>query len=273
MTAPDDRTGALCALFSRRPFTFGENWEAFAAGLSKEAVNRAEESLVALVGSDAIRGRDVLDVGCGSGLFSASAARLGARRVVALDIDPKCILTSRAVAEQLGVSDKVTVAQASALDGDSLRRLGKFDLVYAWGSLHHTGAMWQAIGNVLELVAPQGTLALAIYNKSFTSRAWRAVKRAYNASPRLLRYPMLAGYLAVKAPYCLLRGWKLWDRERGMNILVDAADWLGGYPYEYATLKEVEAFVEKAGFSTLRVIPTRGISGCNEFVFRRKTSD
>jgi 2-polyprenyl-3-methyl-5-hydroxy-6-metoxy-1,4-benzoquinol methylase len=262
----------LRSLFSRRPFTFGENWEAFAAGLSEDAVRRAEESLVALLGRDAISGRDVLDVGCGSGLFAASAARLGGRRVVALDIDPKCVLTSRAVAEKLGVSGKVTVAQASALEGEALHRLGEFDLVYAWGSLHHTGAMWQAIGNVLETVAPRGTLALAIYNKSITSRAWRGVKRAYNASPRLLRYPMLAGYLAVKAPYCLLRGWKLWDRERGMNILVDAVDWLGGYPYEYATPREVVEFVEKAGFSTLRVIPTRGLSGCNEFVFVRKAS-
>jgi 2-polyprenyl-6-hydroxyphenyl methylase/3-demethylubiquinone-9 3-methyltransferase len=214
-----------------------------------------------------MRGRSFLDVGCGSGLFSASAARLGASRVVALDVDARCVSVARNVAERLGVANKVETAQGSILDAALPARLGRFDVVYAWGSLHHTGAMWRAIETTAGLVQSQGMLVLAIHRKSATSPFWWLVKRMYNASPRLLRYPMLTGYLAVKAPYCIVRRWPLRDRDRGMNILTDAADWLGGFPYEYAAAEEVTRFVEKEGFRTLRVIPAQGTVGCNQFVF------
>jgi 2-polyprenyl-6-hydroxyphenyl methylase/3-demethylubiquinone-9 3-methyltransferase len=268
-----ETAGNWSGLFSRRPFTFGENWGSFASSLSQQAIERAAESLVGLLGVEAIRGRSFLDVGCGSGLFSASAARLGASRVVALDVDAQCVSVARSVAERLGVADKVETAQGSILDAAAPARLGPFDVVYAWGSLHHTGAMWRAIETAASLVQPQGTLVLAIYRKSVTSPFWRLVKRTYNAFPRILRYPMLGGYLAVKTPYCVVRGWPLRDRERGMNLLTDAVDWLGGFPYEYASAEEVTRFVEKEGFRTLRVIPTQGAVGCNQFVFERMAAD
>ena len=40
-------------------------------------------------------GARVLDVGCGSGILSIAAAKLGAREVVALDIDSDCVRVTR----------------------------------------------------------------------------------------------------------------------------------------------------------------------------------
>ena len=42
------------------------------------------------------------------------------------------------------------------LDREYLARLGQFDVVYSWGVLHHTGAMWQALENVARLVVGGG---------------------------------------------------------------------------------------------------------------------
>jgi len=50
------------------------------------------------------------------------------------------------------------------LDDSHLRTLGKFDIVYSWGVLHHTGQMQQALNNVLIPLADSGTLFIAIYN-------------------------------------------------------------------------------------------------------------
>ena len=77
----------------------------------------------------------------------------------------------------------ITFEQASVLDAACLDKLGHFDIVYAWGSLHHTGAMWNALRNVTQRVAPGGTLALSIYNKHLTSPIWRGIKRLYNQLP------------------------------------------------------------------------------------------
>jgi ribosomal protein L11 methyltransferase len=57
----------------------------------------------------------VLDVGCGSGILSLAALRLGAERVVAIDTDPLAIDATRANAERNGLSDRVET-RAGTLD-------------------------------------------------------------------------------------------------------------------------------------------------------------
>lgn len=50
----------------------------------------------------------VLDVGCGSGILSVAAARLGATRVLGIDIDPAAIEVTTRNAKSNGVADLVT---------------------------------------------------------------------------------------------------------------------------------------------------------------------
>jgi hypothetical protein len=69
---------------------------------------------------------------------------------------------------------------------------------------------------------------------------------------------------------------------RGMNIYYDVIDWLGGYPYEYATFDEIKNFVEKLGFKLIKdavKLPSQRktlfnrltfrFTGNNEFVFKK----
>lgn len=94
----------------------------------------------------------------------------------------------------LGSDQDWMVEQGSVLDEAYLRSLGAFDIVYSWGVLHHTGAMWKALENALIPVAPGGQLFIAIYNDQGThSRRWRAVKRFYNRTPPAVRGPVALG--------------------------------------------------------------------------------
>jgi 2-polyprenyl-6-hydroxyphenyl methylase/3-demethylubiquinone-9 3-methyltransferase len=58
-------------------------------------------------------------------------------------------------------------------------------------------------------------------------------------------------------------------KERGMDFWFDVIDWVGGYPYEYASPKEVEQTIRDQGFLLQRYVPAQVPTGCNEFVFHR----
>jgi 2-polyprenyl-6-hydroxyphenyl methylase/3-demethylubiquinone-9 3-methyltransferase len=58
-------------------------------------------------------------------------------------------------------------------------------------------------------------------------------------------------------------------KERGMDFWFDVIDWVGGYPYQYATYREVESFVTNQGFEMRRYISATVPTGCNQFVFDR----
>jgi len=252
-------------------FDFGTNWAAYATRRADAGrLDAAARSLAALLAPTDPRGRSFLDVGSGSGLFAVAAARLGARPVVAIDVDPECLRVGERIRARLAPETEVTFRHASALDPLALRALGRFDVVYAWGSLHHTGAMWRAIELVTERVADGGVLALALYNRHLTSGAWRLVKRAYNAAPRRARWWIAAALVPAiwTAKAVVVRGNPL-RKARGMDFWHDVVDWVGGYPYEYARRSEVQERVERAGFVLRRFVPAEVPTGCNEYVFDR----
>ena len=61
-------------------------------------------------------GDTVLDLGCGSGLLAIAAAKLGARRVVATDVDPDALKATRENARRHGVADRVVTREGSWLE-------------------------------------------------------------------------------------------------------------------------------------------------------------
>jgi SAM-dependent methyltransferase len=252
-----------------RVFEFGANWRRFLRHLSEERIRGAEESLRERLGVMRLDGKTFLDVGCGSGLFSLAARRLGAR-VHSFDVDSESVACARELRERFFSSDPDWVVQSgSALDGSYLAALGPFDVVYSWGVLHHTGALWDALANVAGPVAPGGSLFLAIYNdQGWISGYWRAVKNVANRGP-LGRWSMVA----LHAPYLLVGRFlvrALTGRrapERGMSLWHDMIDWVGGFPTEMARPEQVFDFFHARCFVLRRLRTCGGRHGCNEFVF------
>jgi SAM-dependent methyltransferase len=252
-----------------RIFDFGSNWQAFSEQhIDDQRLAIAAGSIQGLLRRKTLSGVSMLDVGCGSGLFSIAAYQLGAAKIVGIDINPRCIAISERNRDRLAPKTPIAFQQSSVLDRERLESLGTFDLVYAWGSLHHTGAMWDAIRNVTRCVAPGGTLVLAIYNKHVTSPIWKWIKWFYNQLPGVCKQLMaflFAGIIYV-AKFLVTRHNPL-DKERGMDFWYDVIDWIGGYPYEYAPSTEIEAFVRDLGFTLQYRVAAQVPTGCNEFVF------
>src|SRR5216683_2521662 len=72
-------------------FAFGKNWQRFLRYLSEERIAEAEKSLRVMLEVDSLAGKSFLDIGCGSGLFSLAALRLGAGRVHSFDYDAQSV--------------------------------------------------------------------------------------------------------------------------------------------------------------------------------------
>jgi len=260
-------------------FEFGANWRDYSEKIDEDAILQAESGVLKLIPKEDLEGRTFLDIGSGSGLHSLAALRLGAQSVVAVDIDSNSVETTRATLKRHWTGDNVDVQLVSILEPQA-RDLGMFDVVYSWGVLHHTGAMWEAIERAIEHVAPNGQFVLAIYRKTPLCWAWKIEKRIFTNGGKLvralIRAPYIAAYkLKLRAsgtdPDKFIADYK---GQRGMNFYNDVDDWLGGYPYESATEKEIVAFMEKHGLvpefvSELR--PFLGLfgTGCSEFRFRR----
>jgi len=263
-------------------FAFGGNWQRFLAVLTDERIRRAEESLQQMLGMSDLAGRSFLDIGCGSALFSLAARRMGAN-VYSFDFDPQSVACADVLRDRYYPNDgRWRTARGSVLDGEFMRSLGEFDIVYSWGVLHHTGEMWRAVANASERVAAGGLLFLAIYNdQGLASRLWTRVKHTYNRLPRPFRMAYLLAFggaieagAAVTAfarlePRRLIERWTSYESVRGMSRWHDVVDWVGGYPFEVATPEAVFDFCVHRGFTLIKLKTCLGRMGCNEFVFRR----
>ncbi len=261
-------------------FAFGKNWREFLSALNEERIAKAEASLQLMLAEKKLQGKSFLDIGSGSGLFSLAARRLGAR-VHSFDYDPDSVACTRELKRLYFAEDaNWQIETGSALDQNYLDTLGTFDIVYSWGVLHHTGAMWQALENVHALVAPHGKLFLALYNDQHrASRRWLWVKKTYNRLPRGLKFiifcPAFARQWGPTMIRDLLRGkpfhtWRTYGSERGMSAWRDVKDWIGGYPFEVAKPEEIFSFYRQRGFELLQLKTCGAGRGCNEFVFQRK---
>ena len=60
--------------------------------------------------------QSVIDYGCGSGILAIAAARLGAHRVQAVDIDPQALIATRDNAGRNGIEQGIEVMLPEALD-------------------------------------------------------------------------------------------------------------------------------------------------------------
>jgi 2-polyprenyl-3-methyl-5-hydroxy-6-metoxy-1,4-benzoquinol methylase len=267
-------------LNSGERFAFGANWAKFLEQLDDQRIAQAEESIRSMLNVQNLAGQRLLDIGSGSGLFSLAARRLGAA-VHSFDFDPQSVACTRKLRERHDSKDAGwTVEEGSVLDDAYMAQLGQFQLVYSWGVLHHTGQMWHAVRNAADRVAVGGRFFIALYNdQGRRSAMWLKTKRAYNATPRALRWLILApAFVRLWGPTTLLdfmRGqpfatWRGVKKVRGMDPWRDVVDWVGGLPFEVASPDEVLELLRPLGFVLVRLKTCGGGHGCNEYVLERQ---
>jgi ribosomal protein L11 methylase PrmA len=102
-------------------FAFGKNWAAYAQKVGDAEIDAAVYGLSRLIGGESLIGKRFLDIGCGSGLHSLAALKLGAAEVVAVDLDPDSVATTRSLLSKYASGAHYRVEQASVFNLDRQR--------------------------------------------------------------------------------------------------------------------------------------------------------
>ena len=216
--------------------SFGLQWNRFRQTQldSHSGVPISRERFFRQTGWDpeALKGRVVLDVGCGAGRFAEVALSCGAT-VVALDYSSAVDACWRNLSHNPALH---------AVQGDIYRlpfRREAFDFVYCFGVLQHTPEVERAFASLPAQVKPGGRLAVDVYPQIRKNLLWpkywlRPLTRRMQAE-RL--FPFVERLVAVLWPVSLAVG-RVPVLGRKLRYAIPVVNYEGVYPLSPAQLRE-----------------------------------
>jgi SAM-dependent methyltransferase len=231
-----------------------------------------------------IKGKLLLDAGCGAGRFAEVALEAGAR-VVAVDMS-EAAWASRETLDRFS-NDDYLVLRADLFDLPL--RANVFDGIYSLGVIHHTPDPLEAIRRLTRLLAPGGRLSTWIYEKRSPDIRWlqprtwvRAAVSNRSTSAKLAiaqrltatSFPLgwtlswfgrtgerASQFLPYAARHHLGRG----DlrRQWGYSVM-DTFDWYGPVYEQPQRQQDIVSAMEAAGLINVRRLRARGMASVGE---------
>jgi SAM-dependent methyltransferase len=201
-----------------------------------ENVSRILSEELLCLRPDWFAGKRVLDAGCGLGRWSVGLLQLGCE-VLATDFSEHAVERTKEHVAALCNEEEVarlTTRRVDLLDLPEDLARARFDLVFSFGVLHHTGDTRAALENISGLVAPDGALSIYLYGA-------RSLSARHRVSLGLQRLALAPLPFSVKQRAIALL--------RPRSDLHQVFDLLSPTINTRHTFEEVQAWLSTLGFS------------------------
>lgn len=118
-----------------------------------------------------MKGKKVLEIGCGLGVASINFARAGAQ-VTAVDLSNESLAVAKKNAEVCGVADRIQFHQGNSENLSNILPADQFDLIYSFGVIHHSPHPDKILRAVRPYLKADGQLKIMVYHR----RSWKVLE-------------------------------------------------------------------------------------------------
>ena len=202
-----------------------------------------------------LKGKRVLDVGCGMGRFSDVASKWGAE-LTGIDLS----LAVESAQKNLGARPNVRILQADVFQLPFARE--SFDVIFSLGVLHHTPDCRRAFESLVPLLKPGGVIAIWVYARLgayqlFTDRYRMVTTRMPQGMLAALCKLAVPLYYVYKVPLIgpvLGTMFPVSNHPRASWRVLDTFDWYSPKYQSKHTYPEVFAWFKEAGLKELDLL-------------------
>jgi len=223
---------------------------------------------VELFFSDAeIEGKRILDAGCGMGVFSVVFGKKGAARVIGIDLSEEGVRRAQRAASHFNLSN------VEFREGNILRLPypdGSFDIVWSWGTLHHTAEPLKALEELIRVLKNGGTLFVTLYRSTKLSFLHEGIRKTLRLAHRRM-WPLLAKLIALALFPATLFLKRRKKARAGENLSDLVLDWYFNPVRHYYRPGEIRQLLEQEGLIIEKFLPASGrFNSTSNFIFKAK---
>jgi ubiquinone/menaquinone biosynthesis C-methylase UbiE len=218
-------------------------------------------------GDEEIKGKSILDAGCGTGIFSIIFANRGAGKVTGIDISEGSLGTARSLKEKFDLKN-VEFRREDMLHlpfgNDS------FDIVWAWGTVHHTTNPLGAITELDRVLKKGGSLFLAIYKRTGVTWIHEIIRKTLVKTPKrtwTFLSKVMAFFLAPVVFFFKRRE----KSRKGEKLEELILDWYFVPIRFYYKPEEIKVFLEARGYEIEKHLAHSGrFNSSSNFIFKAR---
>jgi len=217
--------------------------------------------------AEEVKGKSVLDAGCGTGIFSIIFAKNGSTKVIGIDISEGSLETARKLKNKFGIHNAEFIKQ------DMLELPfpdESFDIVWAWGTVHHTTDPFKAITELIRVLRKNGSLLLAVYTRTRLTFIHEIIRKTLVRTPKI-SWKLISKILAVFLAPVVFFFKKREKSRKGEKLEELIMDWYFVPIRHYYVPDEIRTFLEKKGFVIEKYLPASGrFDSTSNFIFKAR---
>ena len=181
-------------------------------------------------------------------------ANKGAERITGIDISRGSLQTAQELKEKFDLNNVQFQKQdmlALPFPDES------FNIVWAWGTVHHTTDPFKAITELIRVLKPSGSILLAVYKRTKLTFIHEIIRKTLLRTPKKT-WKILAKILSVFLAPVIFFFKKREKSRKGEKLEELIIDWYFVPIRHYDKPEEISTFLEKRGLEVENYLPASG---------------